>query len=1253
MRLLTSFLLVLASALSAHSAPRDAQWQQVSEYFDKDRPKSAIKVLTTIDQQARAEKAWPEAIRATAEHALLEDRVAGGRDSLGRIKTLDAELATAPKPMRLLLQTIQAIWLARYFDNNRWSLLDRTPTAGPTGDDIQTWDLKRILTEVGARFNKVLANRDVLRKIPITDYDFILEKEEDSPPDSLRPTLYDFLMHEILDFHATQEQTNAEAEDAFAFDYNSPAFGTTAEFLAWQPQTTDQSSWKLKSLRIYQELLEFHQADLPARVHVDLLRLAWAKNAVSDASGDKRMEQRLREIISDSAGNEVQSLARADLAWLLVGEKRMLEAREIASAGRDAFPDSTFSSVCVGVIDKIEAKECLVSTELVWNAAKPQFEVQYRNLTKIWFRLYQVTWQPDLQKLDRYATGAEADMKRLLTRKPVREWSVDLAPTADYLSKTTLLAIPPDLPKGYYELVSSTVEGFPFKDNHLQRARIWISDLAIVTRSQAGILGGWVTDALSGEPVKGAKVELWLSSGKSQKWNVKETVETDGSGCYSFTEVTGKAGGTGIVRVLRQGDSLATEGDTLSTDRYLRSDNEVFLFTDRAIYRPGQTIRFKGIAASFNRKANDYHSRNRQPFEVKFLDGNRKEIATLKVRSNDFGSFSGSFTAPTDRVLGQAILECEKCIEQVRIEEYKRPKFIVEVGAAKDQPKLGEKVAVTAKATAYTGAAIDGAKVKWSVTRDTEWPDWAHWCGWYRSYSSSFKQIAHGEMTTKQDGSLVIEFLAEPDPNIDPAQEPVFSYDVTVEVTDGTGETRTDSRAIKVGYRGVRAKLTADAWQETAKPVMLTVSTTTVDDQAVAAKGTVTIHRVSQPATMLRPHLPARIYYGDRDQREIKDPADPNTWELGEVVQKNDFATDKEGKGRTEVKLSAGEYRAVLATTDAAGNKVSAILPLRVIDPEAPSFPVGIPYHFAAKSKEVLPGGEFVALWGTGYEHGRVYFEIENRGKLLRSGWSDGTKTQELLRFPVTEAHRGGFQVHAVFVHDNRSYTESFAVAVPWNEHDLTLKFESMRSKLEPGSKETWSVLVEGAEKNAVEMLGTMYDASLEAFAAHNWLRSFTGYFHVDDKRASLQGVGGMTLGQDWGRYSGSQGGYSHPNFRHLSYAILEDVFNSPDAGSPGLPQQNNGGVGAADPFCASSGGEEPAKPDLTTISARKNLQETAFFEPHLTTDDKGIVKMTFTMPEALTKWRFMGFAHDAKLRSGYLEGETVTAKDLMAQPNP
>jgi uncharacterized protein YfaS (alpha-2-macroglobulin family) len=1287
MKYLCAILLSISSCVGA--ATREEQWKEVEEHINKDLPKSAIKTLEAIDASARAEKAWAEAIRATAQRIYMQGRIEEGARPTAAIELMQKTIVDSPAEMKPMLGVIHSLWLWSYFQQNEWTFRQRSPDAGPVGDDIKTWDLQRILNEIDGGFQKALAQSDALKAIPVADFDKLYVKNNSD--DAERPTVYDLVAHEVLRFYAAQELATVEAEDAFSFGVDSPAFGTIEEFLAWNPQSTDESSSKRKAISLYQQLLRFHEQRPIARMYVNLERLEWAKSAVTGSDTQAIMEKRLRECVELSAGLDQQALVRAKLAELLIEGKRMKEALDIALLGGETGKNQNYRDLCLSIADRIRAPEIQLQTETVWNAAQPEFSVTYRNVTRLWFRLYPKSWKDENHYYD------EETWKKLLSQKAVKEWSVELPATDDYLERMESLTAQWDVPKGAYRLVVSATESFSIDKNSLHQATVWVSDLALVQSQGSGPARGVVMNALSGIPLSGVTVERW--SQIKNIWVINSSVCTNADGVYEFPVAKNNSF---LYRFVHKDDSLLGDRGWMYDRGKNKAHQVIHLFTDRAIYRPGQTVRFKGIATWYDRDKNDYHTVADKDFTVVFSDANNKEISQLKVRSNRLGSFNGSFTAPSDRVLGRTFIRCDNHSVMVRVEEYKRPKFSVEMGAAKAPPRLGEQVTVVAKATAYTGAAIDGAKVKWTVTRRAQWPEWSRWCWWFNPGNSGSKQIAHGTAVTGSNGEVEVTFAAAPDLSVDPKQEPIFVYEVTVDVTDSTGEARTGTRSVNAAYVDLAASMSADSWLESSAPVIVKVSTRSIDEEPLAAKGTIAIHRLVQPKEVIRTKT-LSSYYGRRmpgllpngGDEPQKDPSDPNTWELGELVQKNDFATNDKGLAESEFKLEAGEYRAVLETMDRAGKKVTALLPLRVLDLTAPRFTTKVPHFFTVKSWTVEPGTEFVALWGTGYEVGQFYYELEHRGKIIRKGWSDGSNTQELIRVAITEEHRGGLALRTIFQRQNRSYVTSQEINVPWTQKNLKLSFETMRNKLEPGAKETWTVRIEGAEKDDVEMLGAMYDASLDAYAPHRWTQSLASYFYNNQSMYQWTTMSQQAQFQQW-----EQSWYTMRSAESIQYRSLPDSIQYQGGNSDYNVLGGGGGGfggrvmrksanGMADAFAAPAAAMEESK-DVSSIitggnrsgsaaitrdsissilnntgeaaatpaadapvAVRKNLQETAFFEPHLITDEKGVISMSFTMPEALTKWRFMGFAHDAALRSDYLEGTTVTAKDLMIQPNP
>ncbi|MFN7140126.1 MAG: alpha-2-macroglobulin family protein, partial [Limisphaerales bacterium] len=642
---------------------------------------------------------------------------------------------------------------------------------------------------------------------------------------------------------------------------------------------------------------------------------------------------------------------------------------------------------------------------------------------------------------------------------------------------------------------------------------------------------------------------------------------------------------------------------------------------------------------------------------------------------------------------------------QVRVEEYKRPKFQVSLDAPKSAPKLNELVSLTGNAMAYTGAAVDGAQVKYRVVREVRWPIWWHW-GWRasRPRGSEEQEIANGTIRTEVDGRFQIEFVAKPDPTIPESDEPTFIYRIYADVTDNAGETRSDDGTINVGYTALQANMTGPEWLEENRLFRVEIKTETLDGEPQNAEGVVKLYELKAPEKVHRSplpkgHLPYWHHEGPIDEEEDDQPdlSDPNNWPLGRVVAEKKFSTDKEGKANLEFKLKTGAYRIVLETKDRFGKAVTAKLPLQVLQPNAKRFAIRIPHFVQARTNSYLPGEEFIALWGTGYSKGRAFIEIEHRGRMIQSFWTKPEQTQEQIKLAVTEAMRGGFTLHVTQVRENRGYLTSERIDVPWSNKELEIRWEHFTSKLEPSQKETWTAVLSlptnsvaagkgykelPIEQIAAEMVATLYDKSLDAFAPHQWMQRFNIFRQDRSTAEPMFQNGAQQFNAYWTTWhrtvsvpemsyrrfpddlTQNYWGYQSRSMRTRGVMKSETFSPGLSLGAP-VPaaavaqdaffadriREESLSVGAVP--LDSSESPQPEGLNLDNVIARQNLNETAFFFPQLTSDSEGVVRMTFTMPEALTEWRFMGFAHDGKLRSGFIDGKTITAKDLMVQPNP
>jgi len=497
--------------------------------------------------------------------------------------------------------------------------------------------------------------------------------------------------------------------------------------------------------------------------------------------------------------------------------------------------------------------------------------------------------------------------------------------------------------------------------------------------------------------------------------------------------------------------------------------------------------------------------------------------------------------------------------------------------------------------------------------------------------------------------------------------------------------------------------------------VAVTVATTTLDGEPRAADGRLTMHRLVQPAEVDRgdfqggrPVPMPRLRRGgvgrQPPQPPRPDPADPETWAAGEAVFEEQVATEKAtGKKVATANLPAGMYRATFeipAAGDVPAVKATALV--EVVDPAAKNYAVKRPFVMKAETTSVEPGSEFQALVGTGYEAGRALVEISQSGAILERFWTEPGRTQWPVSFQAGAVNRGGFTVRAWLVRDGRLHVQTQMVDVPWTDKKLSLEWERFTRRTEPGAQEVWRAKIASvadpvagpAAPQAAEFLALAYDQSLDALAAHAWPGSgLMGMFRREAGWLNLA----FTNGPEGFHQIRGSFAQRYRDVPEMSFRVLRDPFGTPrggwgfglgggaimrrgavameaefmmmaDAVPTGAPLEelrtSERAMNRADARMekrleqgqgADKGGEgEAGGPPAARAAApppRKNLVETAFFLPVLSSNADGIVTIEFTLPDTLTTWQFKGLAHDAALRSGELVDTCVSAKSLMVEP--
>jgi hypothetical protein len=1142
-----------------------------------------------------------EAARAIAMQVLTEtdDRPA---DDPERLIRLAAAIDAAPGEIRPLLKAIQANWTWGFFEANRWRFAQRT-SGGVKADDLATissWDLLAIVGEIRARFAAALAGHDELKKLPVGAWTTLITKG--TMPDAYRPTVYDVVVRDAIAFAASGERGLADPEDAFELAATSPAFGDPDEFRGWKPEasSTDAESPLVQAAALYRDLLEVHAADedRTAFLAADLDRILWAAGNAVDAGevtvADRKADA-LEAFIERAGDHEIATQARHALAQVVREADDLVEARAIAAIGLERHPTSPGGRLCRNLIAEIESRELSLATERAWAAPWPAVRVTYRNIDRVHLRLAKADWPA------RLAAGKphpgwldEAEREAILALPAVKTFTTDLPQTVDYQSHSHDLPAatafdPQGLEPGPYWVIASHAADFTAADNVVEATLVWITRLAVVSGQRQPAsdgpqpLAGHVVDMASGEPVAGATVTTWVRDERSGRpaFVEKAVTTTDAGGRY---EIPGEQGRELLLVASATIDGRTHRIPTQSMHDWQHVADErhvtIVLVTDRGIHRPGQMVFYKGIACSVDRAARDPKPLVKRAVTVALRDANGREVAKAEHVTNDVGSFHGSMSIAATALPGQWVLAAETAGFSggvgVRVEEYKRPKYRVELQAPPQAVTLDTEVVMPGRATTYTGLAVAHATVAWRVERQVRFPIWCRWLFPWLPFDDRARKIARGTAVTDAEGGFVIRFPALPDRGLPKESLPVFSYRLVADVTDAGGETRSADRTVAVGYTDVEAKLTSGDWQAVAADVRdaearpaaavsLALETTSLDGDPRAASGRLTIHPLVQPTEVDRGsvlddaprpfgrsgRLRAGAHMGGRPT-PTPDPSDPNSWADGEAMVTREASTDPvTGKATIAVSLPAGIYRAVFVIPSRGDvPDVRAETVLEVIDPTAMRYPVKRAFTMLAERAAVAPGSAFTAVVGTGYDRGRALVEISQAGVVLKRFWTEPGRTQWPVTFTPGAANRGGFSVTSWMVRDGRLHREQKTIDVPWTDKTLAISWERFTRRIEPAAREVWRARITSVSDPlagpsgpvVAEMLAVLYDQSLDALAEHQWpADGLLGLFRRETGAADL----GFTNAAE--RFTGI-GGDWQTNFTdvEITYRELEDEFGPP-----------------------------------------------------------------------------------------------------------
>jgi TonB-dependent SusC/RagA subfamily outer membrane receptor len=1128
LRLILFANILLFAFMNLQAQPKfnyTAAWKKVEDLITKKGlTESALKEVQTIYSNAKKEKNDAQLIKALVFRINLKQQKEEEAD-VKAIKELEKEITTTAEPAKSILNSLLAEAYWQYFQNNRWKFYNRTNTdAKFKKEDLTTWTIDDLHKRISALFLQSIKQEKLLQQTKLDAYEPIILKGN---MPALRPTLFDLLAHRALDYFEDDERTVTKPEDAFELNTAS-AFDPAADFINRKFPTADSASLHHKALLLYQQLIRFHLNDQKpdALIDADLKRIEFVNLFSTYENKDERYRVALNHLIKQYNNQPVVSQAvyllakdYADFAETYDFKQHKTEdnlnprwyykkALELCNTVINQKEKTEGKVNCNNLIREIKNKELSLRTEKV-NLPNQPFRslITYRNTPVLYFRIIPVTKTPD-EETERENYWEAAYWNKLAGLKPVQQFQYQLPATEDYQVHKAEIKIP-SLPAGTYLIIASANEQFTTAENILSAQYVHVSALAWIYNGQ----DFFVLNRETGKPIQQANVQVW-----KQAYNYNDSKYELTKGALYKTNANGYFRFAGDKTSEQYRLDVSYEKDRLFLDDGFYNYNwrgeetiqdelknrKAFLFSDRSIYRPGQTVYFKGIVITNDAVTGKPKIVSNYKTTLYLYDANYQKVDSIKVSTNEYGSYTGNFQLPQGGLNGQFFIKDETIQSQLyfSVEEYKRPKFYVEYPALKGTYKVGDAIKVTGNAKAYAGNNIDNANVKYRVVREPRllYP-WLCWkWGWP---DTDEQEIAHGETTTKADGSFEIIFTAIPDKKVRKELEPVFDYKVIADVTDLNGETRSGETTISIGYKSLFLEIDLPLGETMMADSLKQISISTKNSMGVFEKANVTVsfYKLETPKRLIRDRyweqpdqfvMNEQEYINNFPYDEYKDETKKENWKRGEKVLERTDSSLESGTFKIENrKWNSGWYAIEAITKDKNGNEVKNIAFIQLT--EANEQPVLPTYVWdAARTTTKEPGQTATYRFGSSATD---LFVIEQQEKEFSKepvyAFFNISNQQKDFTHTVTENNRGGFGSVFSFVKHNRFYNTTRFVNVPYTNKELKISFETYRNKTLPGSAEEWKVKISGSkgEKAAAELLTSMYDASLDQFKPHGWTK--------------------------------------------------------------------------------------------------------------------------------------------------------------------
>lgn len=1094
--LLLCFVSIAQSAFSQQPTANNymKEFDKIDSLASIAQANKALPILEKLMKQARTEENAPMLVKSVMYRMLFQSYLKD--DAFEEIlNDLRSDIKIAKQPEKSILQSLLAEMYWKYYQQNNYRIAKRTMVETKLSDEIGTWSVRQITNEAAKTYLSSLSEVGLLQNIKVGVFNEILTG--DSSNRDLRPSLYDLLAHRALDVFMNP-QIDITNTDMEGINFDDPIwFADHTTFSAIKIPQADSSYFSAEALKVFQQLIKVHdqQSSTAALTEIELKRLKFIYGRSTGEHKDSLYFNALESLGKKAENNPLYADILFQQAQVYKNggqqdssKQNLIKAMALSEKAIKMYPGSQGANNAANLIRVIETETIKIEIKQANLPERPiQFLISYKNIDTAHLKLYKLPAAENESYLE--FRNKDAYQLFLKKEKPYRSWSVPVPSLKDY-QEHHLSDQMEALPVGNYLLIAqNTFDSKKEKyTNSLNPFKVTV--LAVTSRTLSKDSTQYiVSNSLTGKRLKNAAV---LEKNERYEKGIAKlydgaSMKTDEHGVVMFRQ-------NPYVRKVQ----VSYKGDTLMVNAsngyyYYGEETEkeqVVLFTDRPIYRPGQTLFYKGLFIKKEDTKNSIVAG--QKLEVTFSDVNGKELEEVSVTTNEYGTFQGSFSIPMGKMNGSMELSTIYGSIEVQVEEYKRPGFEVLFDKSTQKYKLNDSILVKGKATTFSGYAIGAGKVKYTVFRNSRFPHYL-----YGSRGTSPKQIAIGQTETKADGSFSLQFFASTgQPKADR-----YTYSVKVEVTDINGETRTGSQDIQAGDKDLLLDVGIPTdFFLSSKADSIPFSITNLNGEPVKAKLKAEWFLLESPGRIpnkspfsVKPEkytlnkaefikaFPNEAYAGDDN---------PLNWPEKKIDLTQDISAEK-GAGNFSLsakQLIPGFYKVKFSAFNEDKERIDLEKIVRIYHPEASQILTEQEWLVAEKT-QILPTETAIFRLAGTTPSGTAYSEVYYKNKIVDKVWITLSTKQSIIKISPRPEFQNDFAVQFTLIQNGIVYNSLQTVNIIDPGKALDINFLTFRNKLQPGEKESWKLRITSkkGEKQMAELAATLYDASLDELKKMDW----------------------------------------------------------------------------------------------------------------------------------------------------------------------